>query len=214
MVNAKNYTEQGGDVTHIGGKLVFENGARMSGSACIPNIPTVTGSQVKDVKEPFNDLIKYLKDMGLMAGDAWSVSISSATLHGLPTAETLANSGHATVSIDGTKITIALDCEVKDLADANHGDKWGTHKWLGFGVTTGLSSVAGVVFDDGTSSVTLTAADDSEASDVGLSAGDFILYIKAEKVFEKGGSFTLSGLGKAETEFTMKVTETPAGEGE
>jgi len=24
--NAKNYTEQGGDVTHIGGKIVYDNG--------------------------------------------------------------------------------------------------------------------------------------------------------------------------------------------
>ena len=29
--NVKNYTEQGGDVTHIGGKLVFEEGAAVEG---------------------------------------------------------------------------------------------------------------------------------------------------------------------------------------
>lgn len=27
--NAKNYTEQGGDITHIGGKLVFDDGAEV-----------------------------------------------------------------------------------------------------------------------------------------------------------------------------------------
>lgn len=27
MYNTKNYTEQGGEVTHIGGKLVFDDGA-------------------------------------------------------------------------------------------------------------------------------------------------------------------------------------------
>ena len=30
--NAKNYTEQGGDVTHIGGRLVFDEGATVEGS--------------------------------------------------------------------------------------------------------------------------------------------------------------------------------------
>ena len=29
--NAKNYTEQGGDVTHIGGKLIIEQGAEVEG---------------------------------------------------------------------------------------------------------------------------------------------------------------------------------------
>ena len=29
--NVKNYTEQGGDVTHIGGKLVIEEGASVEG---------------------------------------------------------------------------------------------------------------------------------------------------------------------------------------
>ena len=29
--NAKNYTEQGGDVTHIGGKLIFEDGSSVEG---------------------------------------------------------------------------------------------------------------------------------------------------------------------------------------
>ena len=29
--NAKNYTEQGGDVTHIGGKLIFEEGSSVEG---------------------------------------------------------------------------------------------------------------------------------------------------------------------------------------
>jgi hypothetical protein len=31
MYNSKNYTEQGGDVTHIGGKLVIEQGAEVEG---------------------------------------------------------------------------------------------------------------------------------------------------------------------------------------
>ena len=29
--NTKNYTEQGGDVTHFGGKVVFEEGSQIEG---------------------------------------------------------------------------------------------------------------------------------------------------------------------------------------
>ena len=208
MYNSKNYTEQGGETTHIGGTLIFDEGGSIEGFPGVENMAPVTGNQVKDVKDAFNELLIGLKDAGLMIPDEWNVSIASATLHNLPTAETLANSGHATVTIDGTDILIALDCEVKDLADANHGETWGTHKWLGFGVTSGLASVEGIVYSDTGGSVTLTAADTSEASSVGLSAGDFILYIKAEKVFKQGGGFTLKYPGKAETEFTLTVTET------
>lgn len=38
--NAKNYTEQGGEVTHIGGKLVFDDGAE----GVMPNQEAATGT--------------------------------------------------------------------------------------------------------------------------------------------------------------------------
>ena len=34
--NAKNYTEQGGDVTHFGGKVVFEEGVEVEGLSANP----------------------------------------------------------------------------------------------------------------------------------------------------------------------------------
>ena len=36
--NAKNYTEQGGDVTRFGGKVIFEEGSRIEGLPA-PTIP-------------------------------------------------------------------------------------------------------------------------------------------------------------------------------
>lgn len=206
--NVKNYTEQGGEVTHIGGKLVFDEGAQ----GIAKNVTMQSGTSGSVLRADLDALVVALKDAGVVAGDAWSVSVkdkSSVTWANLPTAETLANTGHVTAAIDGTKITITLDCTVADLAVANHGATWGKHKWFAIGVDpdTG-SSVAGVVFDDGTAAVTLTEADDSEASTVGLSAGDFVLYFKAEKLLEKGASFVLSGLGKAKTRYTVKLVET------
>ena len=206
--NAKNYTEQGGEKTVIGGTLEFGDGASVENFPGAANQAKSTATSVADLKGDLNALLTKLKDAGVMEGDAWNLSISSATLHDLPTAETLSNTGHAEVTLSDGVITIALDCKVKDLADADHGSTWGVHKWIGIGITTGLgTSVAGVVFDDGTAKVTLTADDDSEASSVGLTTGDFILYIKAEKIFANGGQFKLSGLGKAKTTYTLKVTE-------
>ena len=204
--NAKNYTEQGGEVTHIGGKLVFDDGGSIAG---------FPGAENQAAETPNSDSASKVR--GIMIGDTWSVSVLACpTPAAMPTSETAANSGHATVTIDGTEITITLNCKVSELANANHGETWGTHKWLGFGVRTGLGSVVGVKFTDDTgASATLTADDATEASGLGLSAGDFVLYIKAEQEGYLTGKkgFTLKGNGYAETTFTMKIVEPTTQEG-
>ena len=216
--NAKNYTEQGGEVTHIGGKLVFEEGGSIAGFPGAANQEPVTGNQVKDVKDAFNTLLIGLKNAGIMVPDSWNVSVLACpTPAAMPTSETTANSGHATVTIDGTEITITLNCKVSELADANHGETWGKHKWLGFGVRTGLGSVVGMKFTDDTgASVTLSSADADEAATLGLNTpGDFVLYIKAEQAEYLTGEkyFTLKADGYAETTFTMKIVEPTTQEG-
>ena len=216
--NAKNYTEQGGEVTHIGGKLVFEEGGSIAGFPGAANQEPVTGNQVKDVKDAFNTLLIGLKNAGIMVPDSWNVSVLACpTPAAMPTSETAANSGHATVTIDGTEITITLNCKVSELADANHGETWGKHKWLGFGVRTGLGSVVGMKFTDDTgASVTLSSADADEAATLGLNTpGDFVLYIKAEQAEYLTGEkyFTLKADGYAETTFTMKIVEPTTQEG-
>ena len=216
--NAKNYTEQGGEVTHIGGKLVFEEGGSIAGFPGAANQEPVTGNQVKDVKDAFNALLIGLKNAGIMVPDSWNVSVLACpTPASMPTSETTANSGHATVTIDGTEITITLNCKVSELAEANHGETWGKHKWLGFGVRTGLGSVVGMKFTDDTgASVTLSSADADEAATLGLNTpGDFVLYIKAEQAEYLTGEkyFTLKADGYAETTFTMKIVEPTMQEG-
>lgn len=212
--NSKNYTEQGGEKTVIGGTLEFTEEARIKGFPGAENQSASTAAKLADLTQDFNSLLIKLKDAGIMIPDEWNVSVLACpTPAAMPTAETTANSGHATVSIEDNVITIALDCEVSDLADANHGETWGTHKWLGFGVRTGLGSVVGVKFTDDTgAAATLAAGDASEAETLGLSAGDFILYIKAEQEAYLAGekSFTLKAAGYPETTFTMRITETTA----
>lgn len=173
------------------------------------NIAAATGSPTK---ANFNSLLTALKNAGIIAPDEWTVSVLACpTPASMPTSETASNSGHATLSISDGVITIALDCEVADLADADHGTAWGTHKWLGFGVRTGLSSIVGVRFTDDTgASATLASGDATEASDLGLSAGDFVIYIKAEQAeYLTGGKcFTLEADGYAPVTISMKITET------
>ena len=71
--NAKNYTEQGGDVTHIGGKLIFEDGSSVEGlpSSFTPaeNQAASEATTVEALKEDFNSLLAKLKAAGLMTAD-------------------------------------------------------------------------------------------------------------------------------------------------
>ena len=85
--------------------------------------------------------------------------------------------------------------------------------------TSGASNVIanhGVKFTDDTgASVTLSADDAAEATTLDLSAGDFVLYIKAEQKEYLTGEkyFTLKADGYAETTFTMKIVEPTTQEG-
>ena len=56
----------------------------------------------------------------------------------------------------------------------------------------------------------LTSGDATEATALGLSAGDFVLYIKAEQPEYLTGDkyFTLWADGYAKTKFTMQIVET------
>ena len=74
MVNCKNYTEQGGAVTHFGGKVIFEEGAEVEGlpSSDIPTMDNQlnsTSTTVAGLKDDFNALLSKLKASGLMEAD-------------------------------------------------------------------------------------------------------------------------------------------------
>jgi len=70
--NAKNYTEQGGDVTHIGGKLIIEDGGSIEGLPAAENQADSEASTIAALKEDFNGLLDKLKAAGLMVADAES----------------------------------------------------------------------------------------------------------------------------------------------
>ena len=70
MYNSKNYTEQGGERTVIGGALVFEEGATIEGFPGAANQADSTATTVATLKDDFNALLVKLKTAGLMAADA------------------------------------------------------------------------------------------------------------------------------------------------
>ena len=70
--NAKNYTEQGGETTHIGGRLVIEEGGSVEGLPSSPvaeNQAASEASTIAALKEDFNSLLTKLKAAGLMEPD-------------------------------------------------------------------------------------------------------------------------------------------------
>ena len=70
MYNSKNYTEQGGERTVIGGALVFEEGSTIEGFPGAANQSDSTATTVATLKDDFNALLSKLKTAGLMAADA------------------------------------------------------------------------------------------------------------------------------------------------
>ena len=69
--NTKNYTEQGGDVTHFGGKVIFEEGCEVEGNSFTPaaNQADSTATTVAALKDEFNALLTKPKTAGLMEAD-------------------------------------------------------------------------------------------------------------------------------------------------
>ena len=211
MYTAKNYTEQGAEKTVIGGEIVVNGKLTLGDGVAAANVAASTAGTVSALKDDVNALIVALKNAGFVTPDAWNVSVLACPDTSAMPEKTAANSAHGTFTISDDLITIALNCKVSDLQESDHGVTWGKHKWLGFGVRSGLGSVVGIKFTDDTGAeVTLSSGDASEAGTLGLSAGDFVLYIKAENPAYLAGDkwFTLWFNGYALTKFRMKITET------
>jgi hypothetical protein len=68
--NTKNYTEQGGDVTHIGGKLIIEDGAVVEGldAAGFEQAAAVSDA-TDDAVTTVNSLLASLRAAGILAAE-------------------------------------------------------------------------------------------------------------------------------------------------
>ena len=67
--NVKNYTEQSGETTVIGGTLEIKEGASVTGLPKAENQIDSTATTISDLKTDFNSLLSKLKSSGLMEDD-------------------------------------------------------------------------------------------------------------------------------------------------
>lgn len=205
--NTNNYMEQGGEVLHIGGSIEFAGGGLM------PNQAAQSGSTAGDAKTSINELLIKLKDAGLMVPDVMTIAVAKCTASAdSEHANRAFNTGKVdTVAIadDVITITLASGTKVADLKDFDGGNGWGTHKWLGIGVTAGLTLTA-VEYNG----VALTEEDATEASTAGgLGSNYFVRWVAADLVLagdetqKSVSKFTLWSSGYGKRTITLKIVE-------
>lgn len=207
--NTKNYTEQGGDVTHIGGKLVFDEGAE----GVMPNQAAATGTSGTDAIAAVNNLLVKLKNAGLMTADEWAAPTVTKEINDTVAghADRQANTNDiSSVAVSDGVITITLSKKVSALKDFDGGNGWGVHKWLGIGVRPWTNAITGLYYN-GTQ---LTAEDVTEAQSVGLNdTGYFVRWVAADLVLAGDNSqkskntFTLWADGFQKATYELKIVE-------
>ena len=204
---SKNYNTDGGNRTVIGGVLEFEDGAEVrnmpagSGSAAgvAANQAASTATAVVGLKNDFNALLVKLKNAGIMTPDAWDISVRLAPA--LTDSVAAANNAKASVALADGVITVTADVDALEASESSAPGQ-GTHKWIGLGIGTGLTSVALAKYNGSQ----LTEADASEAVSVGLDqAGEFVLYIRADEVVSTPKTITLQADGYGEQTLTITV---------
>lgn len=212
--NAKNYTEQGGDVTHIGGKLQFDEGGKMAGGL-LPNQEAATGTGATggtNAVNAINALLLKMKNSGLMKPDDFTMQYAAVTDTVAGHADRQYNTGkisNVAVDNDTHEITITLSDKVKNLKDFDGGNGWGVHKWLGIGLGVGISPITGLYYNGSV----LGDEDVAEATACDLSAGYFVRWVAADLVLAGDNTersvdnFTLWANGYAETAYKIKIVE-------
>ena len=204
--NTKNYTEQGGEKTVIGGELAIITGGKITGLPVIANQASSEATTVAALKADFNALLANLKDSGYMTPDAFNLS---ATLCTVADGEDALAGNHAaveSVTVDGNAISIVAN--VADMTAFYSGvPAQGTHKWIGILITTGLADITVAKYNGSQ----LTSADAAEAAVVGGQAGDIVMWLKCNEIATTPKTFTLSAPGYAVQEFTVSLTEPEQG---
>ena len=199
--NAKNYTEQGGEKTIIGGILEIKEEASVTGLPFAINQAASTASTVAGVKEDLNALLLKLKDAGLMTPDTWNVSVAKIPT---PTGDVLtANQSKVeAITIEDNVITVSVDVSELTAFESSNPTQ-GTHKWVGMLITTGLPDITAAKYNG----YQLTNADANEAAAVGGSAGDIVMWLKCDEIVSTPKIFALWASGYPEATFTVVITE-------
>ena len=206
--NTKNYTEQGGEKTVIGGilevkeggSLEVKEGAFLNGFPIVSNQANSTAATVNDLKDNFNDLLAKLKDAGFMEFDTWNVSVAKAPIatEGQPITANQSQVSDVTIADSIISVTVDVD-ELVEFDSANPAQ--GIHKWIGILISTGLSDITKIKYNG----YQLTQADVTEAASVGGTDGDIIMWLKCDEIIETPKLFTLWSSGYEESEFMVEI---------
>ena len=199
--NTKNYTEQGGEKTVIGGTLEIKEGASVTGLPSAANQAASTATNVAGVKDDLNALLIKLKDAGLMKPDAWNVSVAKVSTS-LSEDMTTNQAKVESVTIENNVITVTAPVD-ELVAYASSNPAHGTHKWVAILITTGLPDITAVKYNGSQ----LTSADAAEAAAVGGQAGDIVMWLKCDEIVNQPKSFTLWSSGYPEATFTVVIAE-------
>ena len=197
--NTKNYTEQGGDKTVIGGTLEIKKGASVTGLPAAKNQAASTATTVAGLKDNFNELLLKLKDAGYMETDTWNVSVAKiATPSG---EELITNQSKVTdISIKDDVITVSVNVD-ELVAFPSSNLEQGTHKWIGMNITTGLPDITAVKYNG----YQLTSDDVTESASVGGSAGDIVMWLKCDEIIDTPKIFSLWASGYGETTYMVII---------
>jgi hypothetical protein len=206
--NTKNYTEQGGEKTVIGGTLEIKEEASVKGLPSAANQTASTAADAATLKNDFNALLLKLKDAGLMTPNEWNVSVSDLPTPPETPAECALNQA-AVVSFAIADGIIAVTVDPVDLAEyASSNPAQGTHKWIGMLISTGLSDITAVKYNG----FQLTSDDVTEAASVGGSAGDIVMWLKCDEIVSTPKVFTLLATGYPKATFTVVIAVTESQE--
>ena len=134
-----------------------------------------------------------------MEPDAWNLSVRLAP--SLTDAIAAANNAKAAVVLADGVITVTADVEALEESESSAPGQ-GTHKWIGLGIGTGLSSVTLAKYNGSV----LTEVDATEAASVGLDQpGEFVLYIRADELVDTPKAITLQADGYGKTGITIVI---------
>ena len=168
-------------------------------------------TDVAGIVEDFNDLILTLKNSGVITPDKFNITVTKNVVDSIAgRADRQYNTNQIkSVSEKDGVITIVLNKMVSELKDFDAGGKWGTHKWLGIGISTGVTPITNLKYNGSS----LTSEDVYEATQVGLSSGYFVRWVAADLVLMGNNNeasknyFTLWANGYGSVKYIIKIVE-------
>ena len=215
--NAKNYTEQGGEVTHIGGTVEIDGTVKYNSDASIEGALlkgwmseyTPTNDTLKQLRTDFNTLLGLLKEGHVMRRDPFFLRFAAVNDTDEADADRQYNISKISMTTylqASNTIMVALSDKLENLKDFDAGEA-GVHKWIGIGV--GDQSSTNIVTDLTFNGEPFTEEDVAEATAMGLSAGYFVLWIPLDLVVSgEFDSFVLDGPRYDPTQIRINVAFT------